>query len=236
MSDAINEALRLGRSISVGSGARGASVRYGTVLGVSDGRVAVEVDGGTVVAPCTTGVSAEAVGMRAVVVFDGSSATVLGVLGHAESADVGTLAAKVTELEAGVEANASAISSTAAAAEANASAVSELQKASVELDARVAEAEATAEEALAAVSGAAAPTYVLSIESSTGTVFTDGVIETVLTARVFRGEHELSASQVAAVGTVRWYVDGEEHAEGTTLAIAAGEITDGAKVSARLEA
>lgn len=90
MSDAINEALRLGRSISVGSGARGASVRYGTVLGVSDGRVAVEVDGGTVVAPCTTGVSAEAVGMRAVVVFDGSSATVLGVLGPAGSADAVT--------------------------------------------------------------------------------------------------------------------------------------------------
>lgn len=80
-----------------------------------------------------------------------------------------------------------------------------------------------------------AATYVLTIESSNGTVFPDGVIETVLTARVFRGESELTAAQVAEVGTVRWYVDGEEHAEGTTLAIKAGEITDGARVSAQLE-
>lgn len=232
-----NEALRLGRSLSVrGGSGGGVSVRYGTVRSVADGQVSVEVEGGTVTAPCTTGVSAEAVGLRAVVVLDGSSATVLGVLGQAASADVGTIAAKVAVLEKSVEANASAIGSTAATAEANAKAVSELRSASEGTAALAASAAEVANEALAAVSGATAPTYVLTIESTNGTVFPSGVIETVLTARVFRGESELTAAQVAEAGTVRWYVDGTERGTGTTLAIAAGEIADNARVTARLEA
>lgn len=77
--------------------------------------------------------------------------------------------------------------------------------------------------------------YVLSIESSHGTVFPDGIIETVLTARVFKGTDELTAEEIAEVGEVVWYVDGEEVNRGITFTVNQGDVRDGAKVVAQLE-
>lgn len=81
-------ALALGRSVRLAQGGSGAAVRYGTVRSVAAGRAVVDVDGGTVEAPCTTCVPADARGRRAVVAVDGQSATVLGVLGEPPDADV----------------------------------------------------------------------------------------------------------------------------------------------------
>ena len=75
------EALSLGRSLLLGGGG-GAHVRYGTVKQVGEGRATVSVDGGTVEAPAMTCVPADASGKRCVVLVDGSSATVLGVIGE----------------------------------------------------------------------------------------------------------------------------------------------------------
>lgn len=75
------EALSLGRSLLLGGGG-GAHVRYGTVKQVGEGRATVSVDGGTVEAPAMTCVPTDASGKRCVVLVDGSSATVLGVIGE----------------------------------------------------------------------------------------------------------------------------------------------------------
>lgn len=77
------EAIALGRSLVFGGGG-GACVRYGTVKAVGEGRATVDVDGGTVEAPAMTCVPTDADGKRAVVLVDGQSATVLGVLGEGQ--------------------------------------------------------------------------------------------------------------------------------------------------------
>lgn len=78
-------------------------------------------------------------------------------------------------------------------------------------------------------------TYVLSIESSHGTVFPDGVIATVLTAHIYKAGAELTAEEIAEEGEVVWYVDGVEAARGVTFAVNAGDVRDGAKVVAQYE-
>lgn len=94
------DAINLGRSLFFG-GSGGASVRYGTVRSVNAGRATVDVDGGLVEAPAMTCVPADAAGRRCVVLAEGASATVLGVLGEAPEA-APDLTDRVAALEAGL--------------------------------------------------------------------------------------------------------------------------------------
>lgn len=77
----------------------------------------------------------------------------------------------------------------------------------------------------------------LSITSSNGTIFKNSAIETVLTAHVYQAGAELTAAQIAALGTIRWYKDGNETAVGTgaTLTIDAGDVNHKASYVAQLE-
>lgn len=101
------DAINLGRSLFFGGGG-GASVRYGTVRSVNAGRATVDVDGGLVEAPAMTCVPADAAGRRCVVLAEGASATVLGVLGEAPEAApdltdrLDVLEGLVASLEAGL--------------------------------------------------------------------------------------------------------------------------------------
>ena len=77
----------------------------------------------------------------------------------------------------------------------------------------------------------------LSITSSNGTIFKNSAIETVLTAHVYRAGAELTAAQVTALGTIKWYKDGSEPPVGTgaTLTIDAGDVSHRASYIAQLE-
>lgn len=77
----------------------------------------------------------------------------------------------------------------------------------------------------------------LTITSSNGTIFKNSAIETVLTAHVYRAGAELTAAQVTALGTIKWYKDGAETAVGTgaTLTIDAGDVSHRASYVAQLE-
>lgn len=77
----------------------------------------------------------------------------------------------------------------------------------------------------------------LTITSSNGTIFKNSAIETVLTAHVYRAGAELSAAQVTALGTIKWYKDGAETPVGTgaTLTIDAGDVSHRASYVAQLE-
>ena len=52
---------------------------------------------------------------------------------------------------------------------------------------------------------AGADAITLSITSSNGTIFKNSAIATVLTAHVYRAGAELNATQIAALGTIKWY-------------------------------
>lgn len=84
---------------------------------------------------------------------------------------------------------------------------------------------------------AGADAITLSITSSNGTIFKNSAIETVLTAHVYKAGAELTAAQIAALGTVKWYKDGGETAVGTgvTLTIDAGDVSHKASYVAQLE-
>lgn len=77
----------------------------------------------------------------------------------------------------------------------------------------------------------------LSITSSNGTIFKNSAIETVLTAHVYKAGVELNTTQIAALGTIKWYKDGSTTACGTgaTLTIDAGDVTNKASFIAQLE-
>lgn len=92
------DAINLGRSLFFGGGG-GASVRYGTVRSVNAGRATVDVDGGLVEAPAMTCVPSDAAGRRCVVLAEGSSATVLGVLGDGAGGIPADVAERLTALE-----------------------------------------------------------------------------------------------------------------------------------------
>lgn len=78
----------------------------------------------------------------------------------------------------------------------------------------------------------------LVIESSAGFIFKNAQAATTLTARVFQGGAELTASQIQALGAIKWYKDGGSTAvgTGTTLSITAGTVTNHASYTANLEA
>jgi hypothetical protein len=58
---------------------------------------------------------------------------------------------------------------------------------------------------------------VMVITSSNGTIFKNSKISTTLTAHVYKGGVELNSSQIAALGTVKWYKDGSATAAATGL-------------------
>lgn len=84
---------------------------------------------------------------------------------------------------------------------------------------------------------AGADAVTLSITSSNGTIFKNSSIATVLTAHVYKAGVELNASQIAALGTIKWYKDGGTTAvaTGATLTIDAGDVTNKATYIAQLE-
>lgn len=84
---------------------------------------------------------------------------------------------------------------------------------------------------------AGADAITLSITSSNGTIFKNSAIATVLTAHVYKAGKELSASEISALGTIKWYKDGSTTAAGTgaTLTIDAGDVTNKATYVAQLE-
>lgn len=77
----------------------------------------------------------------------------------------------------------------------------------------------------------------LVITSSNGFTFKNTSIATVLTCHVFRGGSELTAAQIAAEGSIKWYKDGSATpvASGATLTIDAGDVTGKANYAANLE-
>lgn len=77
----------------------------------------------------------------------------------------------------------------------------------------------------------------LSVTSSGGTIFKNTAIATTLTAHVYKAGKELTATEINALGTVKWYKDNGTTAvsTGITLSISAGDVDDKATYTAQLE-
>ena len=82
-----------------------------------------------------------------------------------------------------------------------------------------------------------ADAIVVSVTSSNGFIFKNTSVATTLTAHVYQAGVELNATQIAALGTIKWYKDGSTTATstGATLAIDAGQVTNKASYVAQLE-
>lgn len=82
-----------------------------------------------------------------------------------------------------------------------------------------------------------ADAFNIAIISSNGTIFKNTEIATTLTAKVFKGAIELTGSALTSAGTIKWYKDGSSTATatGSTLTIAAGDITNRGSYVAQLE-
>lgn len=88
-----------------------------------------------------------------------------------------------------------------------------------------------------ATGAAGADAIYMNVTSSNGTIFKNSAIATVLTAHVYQAGKELSASEIAALGVIKWYKDGGTTAvaTGTTLTIDAGDVTGEVSYIAQLE-
>jgi hypothetical protein len=77
----------------------------------------------------------------------------------------------------------------------------------------------------------------LVVTSSNGLIFKNSAIATVLTAHVYKGGVEVTGTDIAALGTIKWYKDGSTTAAATgqTLTIDAGDVTGKATYVAQLE-
>ena len=78
----------------------------------------------------------------------------------------------------------------------------------------------------------------MSITSSNGTIFKNTGVSTTLTAHVYKGGVELNATEIAALGTIKWYKDGSSTAlatTGATLNITPSDVTNKASYIAQLE-
>lgn len=82
-----------------------------------------------------------------------------------------------------------------------------------------------------------ADAIVMAITSSAGEIFKNSAITTTLTAHIYVGGRELSASEISSLGTIKWYKDGGTTAvaTGQTLTISAGDVTNKAVYTAQLE-
>jgi hypothetical protein len=91
--------------------------------------------------------------------------------------------------------------------------------------------------ATGATGAAGADAITLNIISSNGNVFKNSSITTTLTAHVYKAGTELTSTQIAALGTIKWYKDGATTATatGATLSISAGDVTNKAVYVAQLE-
>ena len=81
--------------------------------------------------------------------------------------------------------------------------------------------------------GTGGSSYNLTVESSSGTVFTDTLVDTTLTAHVYKDGKRLNDSEIASIGKVIWYKDGDRVHEGTTYRV---HNIEAANVTAQLEA
>lgn len=77
----------------------------------------------------------------------------------------------------------------------------------------------------------------LAVTSSNGNIFKNTAIATTLTAHVYQAGAELNSTQIAALGSIKWYKDGGSTAvaTGSTLTISAGDVTNRATYVAQLE-
>ena len=78
----------------------------------------------------------------------------------------------------------------------------------------------------------------MTVTSSNGTIFKNTAVVTTLTAHVYRAGTELTAAQIAELGTIKWYKDGSSTAmstTGATLNISSGDVTNKATYIAQLE-
>ena len=85
---------------------------------------------------------------------------------------------------------------------------------------------------------AGADAITMSITSSNGTIFKNTGVSTTLTAHVYRAGAELSTSQIAELGTIKWYKDGSTTplaTTGATLNINASDVINKASYIAQLE-
>ena len=84
---------------------------------------------------------------------------------------------------------------------------------------------------------AGADAVVVSVTSSNGFFFKNTSVATTLVAHVYRAGVELTPTQTAALGTIKWYKDGSTTATatGATLTIDAGDVTNLASYVAQLE-
>lgn len=75
------------------------------------------------------------------------------------------------------------------------------------------------------------------VTSSAGLIFKNTQVATTLTARVYVGGTEVTGGGITALGTVKWYKNGTyiTGADGVTLTVAAGDVTNSATYEARLE-
>ena len=77
----------------------------------------------------------------------------------------------------------------------------------------------------------------LAVTSSNGNIFKNTAIATTLTAHVYQAGAELNSTQIAALGSIKWYKDGGSTAvaTGAILTISAGDVTNRATYVAQLE-
>lgn len=80
--------------------------------------------------------------------------------------------------------------------------------------------------------GSTASTLSLTVESSRGVVFTDTLVDTTLTAHVYKDGRELTANEISNVGRVVWYKNGTKAHEGTSYRV---QNVEAVRVSAQLE-
>lgn len=75
------------------------------------------------------------------------------------------------------------------------------------------------------------------VTSSNGFIFKNTSIATTLTAHVYKGGVEVTGSSLTALGTIKWYKDEATTATatGTTLTIQAGDVSNNANYTAKLE-
>lgn len=77
----------------------------------------------------------------------------------------------------------------------------------------------------------------LVVESSNGTIFKNTEIATTLTARIYKAGVEVTGTALSALGTVKWYKDNGTTpvATGSTLTVKAGDVSNKASYTAKLE-
>lgn len=75
------------------------------------------------------------------------------------------------------------------------------------------------------------------ITSSNGTIFKNQAISTTLTAHVYKGGVEMNSSQIAQLGTVKWYKDGGTSAvaTGLTFNLSSSSVNVTTNITAQLE-